>query len=266
MVVVNDSVFVSIVMAAYNEEAHIAEAIESIKFQTYQNWELIIVDDCSIDNTVEIIKSYIKDDSRIRLIRNFENLGLAACLNRAIEDSKFDLIARADADDINLPERLRRQVIFLNSNPEVDVLGTGAWLLDFSRQRIRSVSLSLSHEELRCLPFLKTHFFHSSVVIRKHFFKKYGYYDSSYRRAQDKELWLRGLELGAVYANLHEPLIEYATNNYIRSWKSIFMSKKTLLSIGRKYKVKYYLFYVLIILVKQVLIKLRLWRSKALKY
>ena len=100
---------VSIVMAAYNEERDIGRAVESILAQTFIDWELIIVDDGSTDATADVVRRYAEKDSRINLVRNVTNLKLPASLNRGIGLAQADLIARADADDTNLPERLSKQ-------------------------------------------------------------------------------------------------------------------------------------------------------------
>ena len=205
---------ISIVMAAYNEELTISKAIDSICAQTFNDWELIIIDDGSTDSTADVVRRYIDKDSRIRFVRNKTNMKLPTSLNKGIRLAKADLIARADADDINLPERLAKQFAFMQAHPEVDVLGTGAYLLDATGKRINAVLLQQTHENFEKLPLIKTHFFHPSVMIRRRFFEVAGYYNTSFLRAEDKELWLRGLNLGCRYANLEEPLIEYSTNEY----------------------------------------------------
>ena len=131
------------------------QSVESVFTQLYTNWELIIIDDCSSDETVKIIKNFKKNDSRIKLSINKKNLGLAASLNIALRKAKADFIARADADDINLNERLQKQYYYLINNQNIDIVGTGAWLLNREGERIKSISLPPTNYQLKKLTFLK---------------------------------------------------------------------------------------------------------------
>jgi glycosyltransferase involved in cell wall biosynthesis len=255
---------VSIVMAAYNEEKYIGEAIKSIICQSHKDWELIIVDDGSTDETVKIIEDFMILDARVNIIRNYRNRGLPFCLNKGIKASRFTFIARADADDINLPRRIELQIDFLRENPEVDVVGTGAWLLDENRARAGVRCLAANHEELAALPFKSIHFFHPSVMMRRRFIENVGLYDLKYTKAQDKELWLRGLRHGSVYANIQEPLIEYFTNGYVLSWKAIKEYAVCLFAIGRRYKIKNYFVYIILYTINNILVKARLKRPKSI--
>ena len=140
---------ISILLASYNEQSYIADSIRSIQNQTLENWELIIIDDCSSDETVKIIKNFLKIDNRIKLIINKKDLGLAASLNIALRNAKADYIARADADDINLRERLQKQYDYLINNQNIDIVGTGAWLLNREGKRVKNISLpSIGRQEL----------------------------------------------------------------------------------------------------------------------
>ncbi|GLG06327.1 glycosyltransferase family 2 protein [Sellimonas catena] len=113
---INEKAKVSIIMGAYNSENCIDTAIQSIIEQTYTNWELIICDDASTDNTYELLLKWKKIDSRIYPIRNAKNLGLARTLNHCLKYSTGEFIARMDDDDRSYPERIQKQVNFLNNN------------------------------------------------------------------------------------------------------------------------------------------------------
>ena len=115
---------ISVVMSVYNAEKYLKEAIDSILNQTYQDFEFIIVNDCSDDRSLAILKNYEKSYKSIRLINNSENLGLTKNLNRALAISKGKYIARMDADDISELNRFERQIDFFNKHKEVDILGT----------------------------------------------------------------------------------------------------------------------------------------------
>ena len=121
---------VSIIMGAYNCENTIYDCMESILKQTYENWEFIICDDCSSDHTLEILKKYEKNDKRIHILHNEKNMRLAASLNRCLEVAHGKYVARMDADDISMPDRLEKQVEFLESHSEYDVTGCNRMVFD----------------------------------------------------------------------------------------------------------------------------------------
>jgi glycosyltransferase involved in cell wall biosynthesis len=113
---------ITVLMPVYNGEKYLREAIDSIFNQTFTDFEFLIVDDGSTDNSVEIINSY--QNSRINLVKNDKNEGLVYTLNRGLSLAKGEYIARMDCDDISLPERLKKQIDFLDSNSEIAVVGT----------------------------------------------------------------------------------------------------------------------------------------------
>lgn len=252
-------------MGAYNEESCIARALDSILAQTFSDWELIVIDDGSTDATADIVRQYAGMDSRIRLYCNEANMQLSLSLNKGIGLARAGLIARADADDVNLPERLSIQYRYMLEHDDIDVLGTGAYLLDESGQRANAFSMPRTHAELQSTPFLKTLFFHPSVMIRRRFFDTVGLYDPHYPNAEDKEIWLRGLGAGCRYANLPEPLIEYSTGGYVKSWRSIMICFVSLLRIARSYKVRNGYVLSLVHLAYTAAIKLNLYRPNALR-
>src|ERR1043165_9066720 len=113
---------VTVLMAVYNGEPFLAKAIDSILAQTYEDFELLVVDDGSTDATPDIVRSY--GDRRVRTVRNPRNIGLARSLNVGLAEARGALVARHDADDLSYPDRFRRQVEFLAAHPDVAVLGT----------------------------------------------------------------------------------------------------------------------------------------------
>lgn len=256
---------ISIVMAAYNEERDIRNALDSIIAQTFTDWELIIVDDGSTDATATIVQSYGDKDSRIKLVCNETNLELSASLNRGIGLARSDIIARADADDINLPERLSKQYDYMQAHPEIDVLGTAAYLLDKAGDRVNTYSHPLTHAELAGLSFLKIQFFHPSVMIRRRFFDTVGLYDTRYANAEDKQLWLRGLSIGCCYANLPEPLIEYSTDGYVKSWRSILKHARALLRMAKELEIERGYILSLALFAYTAAIKLKMYSPKSLR-
>lgn len=256
---------VSIVMAAYNEERNIGRALDSILAQTFVDWELIVIDDGSADATPDVVRRYAEKDTRITLVANESNLQLSASLNKGIGLARADLIARADADDINLPERLQKQYEYMQAHPEVDVLGTAVHLLDASGARVNSIGHPLTHSELKSLSFLKIQFFHPSVMMRRRFFEKAGLYDPRYPNAEDKEIWLRGLKAGCTYANLAEPLVEYSTGGFVKSWRSIIRHGSSLFRMARDLRVRRGYLHALMLFAYTAAIKLNLRKPRSLR-
>ena len=104
---------ISVIMSVYNDSKYLKDSIDSILNQTFKEFELIIVDDCSTDNSLEIIKEYALKDNRVKIIENNKNLGLAVSLNKAWKEAKYDYIARIDGDDICLLDRFEKQMNYL---------------------------------------------------------------------------------------------------------------------------------------------------------
>ena len=117
---------ISVIMSAYNSEKFISKSIDSILAQTFKNFELIIINDSSIDKTKDIIETYRKKDKRIKIICNRQNLGPAKSRNRALKIAKGEYIAIMDSDDVSLPKRLEVQYHFLENNPDIFLIGGGA--------------------------------------------------------------------------------------------------------------------------------------------
>lgn len=181
---------VSILLPVYNGAPYLEDAIQSILSQTYSNFECIIIDDGSTDESSSIIEKI--RDPRIR-VYNQANQGLAATLNRAIELAKGEYLARQDQDDISLPERFEKQIAFLESHPDYGMVGTWASIWEGNKETERkhmhpTETLILKFELLFNNPFV-----HSSMMIRRSVFKKVGLYstDKSRQPPEDYELWSR---------------------------------------------------------------------------
>lgn len=195
-------------MAVKDGEKFVAAAIESVLSQTFKDFEFIIVDDGSSDSTGEIIENFSKKDDRILTISNEENIGLTKSLNKAITLSTGTYIARMDADDISLPERLQKQVEFLGSNPACGMIGSWAEIIDVDSKRITDYKYPTKSEELKKVLINYNPFVHSSIVFRKSIFEAVGLYDEDWRYAQDYELFFRIAEKYEI-ANVPEILIRH---------------------------------------------------------
>ena len=191
----------SIIMSVYNSEDTIQAAVRSILDQTFTDFEFIIVDDGCSDQTIPLINELT--DPRIKLITNDVNIGLTRSLNKAIAASAGRYIARQDADDVSLPGRLEKQVEFLNTHPDVTLLGTTRGTLDETGKMISTITLleNPCHDD-----FIKRNcLVHGSIVIRREALIEAGGYNELFRFSQDYELWLRISKTHKVM-NLQEPL------------------------------------------------------------
>lgn len=199
---------VSVVMPVYNGEAYLADAIASVLGQTFSAFELVVVDDCSTDGTAAILDGLA--DPRIRRLRNDENRGIVVTLNRGFAAARGRYIARMDADDLCEPERLQRQAAFLDSHPDVLLVGTRVEFIGSDGASLaRGIELPAEDRAIRLQSCFVPAFVHPTVMIRAEVLRdrRLEYVDA-YRYAEDYELWVRIMALGRV-ANLPEKLLRY---------------------------------------------------------
>lgn len=194
---------VSVVMAVHNGAAYLKEAIQSILDQTYAQFEFIIVDDASTDATPDILTQF--HDCRLKVLRNPSRRGLAASLNRGMAEARAPYIARMDADDLSLPERLARQRQFLEEHPDYALVGSPYYQLDAQGRIVGLVPVLTADEELKAGLLEQNWFGHGSVMLRRQALLEVGGYNERYTYAQDYDLWLRLAERYKL-ANLPEPL------------------------------------------------------------
>ena len=216
-------------MTVYNGEKYIKESIESILEQTCTDFEFIIINDGSTDNTLAIIKSYA--DHRIKII-NQQNVGLSKSLNNGIAIATGDFIARIDADDSALPNRLEKQMEFFAKHPDIVLLGTNANVVDEEGNYLYTSNLERLVNN-RSIFETSNPFFHSSVVFRKDIFDKCGGYNENViHHFEDKLLWANMLSYGNL-ANLEEALIYYriTPNGISNKTKKGFLLQKKISNI-----------------------------------
>jgi|ERR1019366_82900 glycosyltransferase involved in cell wall biosynthesis len=187
---------VSVLMPVYNGENFLKEAIESILKQTYKFFEFIIINDGSTDKSEEIILSF--NDSRIRYIKNDENIKLVATLNKAISLAKGKYIVRMDADDVALPNRIEEQVKFMEANPEVGVCGSFVEVLGGTEQG-RIVCFETDHDAIQFKLFFSNYIHHPSVIIRKSILLKHHLEYKNYLHAEDYKLWVDILQVSKLH-------------------------------------------------------------------
>jgi glycosyltransferase involved in cell wall biosynthesis len=196
---------VSVIMAMRDSAATIAGAVRSIQLQTLQNWELIVIDDGSSDESASIVSAF--DDLRIRLVREIAGAGLAKRLNQAVVLSRGTFIARMDADDVCFPNRLARQIARLEQEPNLDVLGCGAVVFGGDARLLGELPVGLTHREITARPFRGFPFPHPTWCGRAEWFRN-NPYNPKLLKTQDQDLLLQTFKRSR-FAALDEVLIGY---------------------------------------------------------
>lgn len=182
---------ISVAMSVYNNEAYLADAIESVLAQSFGDFEFLIVNDGSTDRSGVIIDDHARRDARIRPLHQ-ANHGLIASLNRAIEEASAPLIARMDGDDISLSERFARQVAFLDAHPDYGVVGTNTHDMDEAGRLTECTDFHpLDHDAFLAVLANGSPLCHPSVMMRRDVVRQVGGYRAAYRHCEDYDLWLR---------------------------------------------------------------------------
>ncbi len=202
---------VSILMCVYNGEVHLREAMESILEQTFKDFEFVIVDDGSTDSSWQILTEYSTEDSRIVLIRNEENLGLEKSLNKGLAATQGEYVARQDADDISLPNRLQLQTNFLDTHREVGALGSSLEFINKQGVVLRKKNLPVDHESLQAFLLINNCLW-PSMMIRRSLMQKLGGYNEKMLYAEDYDLYWR-ISCNSRLATLPDILLRYRSDN-----------------------------------------------------
>lgn len=201
-------------MPVYNAAKYLDASIKSIFNQTFSNFEFIIINDCSIDNSKKIIKSY--DDKRIRYYENYKNLGIAATLNHGLELSKGKYIVRMDADDISLPKRIEKQIDFMETNSKTGICGTYCKTFGLFEKEFFYPTL---HSEILKAILTYNPIAHPTAIFRNDFFKKFKLnYSVKYKYCEDYELWTRAIKYFEI-ANIPEILLYHRRHTQQASFK-----------------------------------------------
>ena len=194
---------ISVILPVYNGEKHLSECIESILSQTFQDFEFIIVDDASTDNTPQLLKEYAKKDTRIKIVTHSINQKQTVAANTACKYAKGKYIARMDADDIALPNRFIKQVTFLEENIIIGLLGSWVDIIDNNGTFLKIWYTHSSDQFLGWNLMFGASFAHSSVMMRRECIEQVGFYQL--HQAEDYDLWSRLSQITNV-ANLPEVL------------------------------------------------------------
>lgn len=181
---------ISIIMSVYNGEDYLAETIESVIAQTFKNWELIVINDCSTDGTGALLESFAKKDERIKVHTNEVNLRLPKSLNKAISLSCGKYIARMDADDICLPNRFEKQYKFMEENREVDLSSCRFLTLKNGVYASGGCGGRCDNDALKAMLLVMNPILHPGVIAKAEVLKKINY-DETLTCTEDLELWTR---------------------------------------------------------------------------
>ena len=199
---------VSVIMSMRNSAATVQAAVRSVQLQTLPDWELVVIDDGSSDESSSIVSAF--NDDRIRLIRESSSAGLAARLNQAVALSRGRFIARMDTDDLCFPDRLAHQVTRLQQEPDIDVLAGSAVVFTGDARLLGELPVGLTHEEITAYPLRGFPFPHPTWCGRAQWFRQ-NPYDSKLMKAQDQDLLLRTFK-SSRFAALDDVLIGYRQN------------------------------------------------------
>jgi len=211
---------VTVLMSVYNGEKYLKEAIDSILGQTFKDFEFIIINDGSTDKTREILESY--NDPRIKLINNKKNIGLTKSLNKGLRLARGEYIARQDSDDFSMPERLEKEVLFLDHNENIALVGTYYYMINEKGKILNTIKPSIKNEEIKSKLLNGNQFGHGSVMFRKKCIQEVGYYREEAGPVEDYDLWLRISDRYNI-ANIPVPLYKWRINV-----KSVSVTKKVL--------------------------------------
>lgn len=219
----NNEALVSIVMPAYNCEKYVVEAINSILAQTYRNWELLVLDDGSKDNTLRIIEEFSQKDSRIKALPNGKNMGVSATRNRGIELASGEWIAFLDSDDMWKPEKLEKQFEIVEKEA-AEFLFTGASYINEVGEPYKGifeVPEKITYKKLRNQNVISC----SSVLVKKKYFENIKMEKDEMH--EDYAVWLRILKLGVTAFGVNEPLLIYRISRNSKSGNKMKTVKMT---------------------------------------
>ncbi len=253
-------------MPVYNGEKTVARAIESMLMQTCSDFEFIIIDDCSHDQTLPILQNFQEKDRRIKILRNQTNLGIAASLNRGIIEAKGEWIIRMDDDDESLPDRLEKQIEFIQKNPDIDIFGGKAIFQNRYGEVYKNYFPEwppILQKDIETFIYITSPLIHPTVCMRKQSIQDIGLYNKDFSGAEDYELWVRAWRRGLSIKNMDEYLIRFTVDLKKRSFKRLWKTYKVENYIIKNYDfpIIYYL-HNFVLFVKDILIKINLYNPK----
>lgn len=209
---------ISVIMPVHNGLPFLKEAVESILNQRFKDFEFIIVEDASTDRSFEYLKSI--RDRRVKILKNPKNMGVAKSLNRALKASRGHYIARMDADDINLPQRLQAQLEFMTNHPEVDICGSWVNIIDKNGQLIGNKKPVTGYQQIKKALSWYSPVIHPTFFAKRKFYEDIGGYDQNFDMAEDYELLVRAKDRFEI-VNIPKILLNLRIWESRRSGKSM---------------------------------------------
>ena len=230
-----DLPLISIIMPVYNACAYLVPSLDSILNQTYKNWELIAIDDCSSDDSYLILRQYALMDSRIKVYKNIKNLGVGETLDKGVKLAKGKYIARMDSDDVSYPERLEKQLAYLLKNLDVIAVGGQCRLIDENSKVIGMKLFPTDSNRLYELLYNAAPIQHPTLMVNTNLLpKNFTWYDG-WRKAQDVYLFFKLVNYGKL-ANLEDVVLDYRYyrgGNSLKNPKDTFRLTKTIRWLGK---------------------------------
>ena len=242
-----NSPLVSVILSTYNGSKYIIESIDSVLRQSYKFFEFIIINDCSSDNTEQVILEYQKNDKRVIYLKNKKNLWLTSSLNRWLSQARGEYIARIDDDDIWMLDKLEKQILFMEKNLDYWLCGTSTIVIDQNGEEIKRTLMRYSNIEIKDNLLKSNQFTHSSIIMRRSILEEVWYYSKIYNGAEDYELWLRIWQISKLY-NIVQYLTKYRWLKTSISREKWLNQETLTLKIMCKYRKDYPNFYTSLLL------------------
>ena len=225
---------ISVIMSVYNGEAYLVEAVESIRTQTFQNWELVIINDCSTDTTPELLEAFAREDARIKVHTNAVNLRLPKSLNKAISLCTGKYIATMDADDIALPDRLEKQYRFMEENPEVALSSCRFMTMKNGVYAAGGAGCRCDTASIRAMLLVANPILHPGVIAKADVMRRF-LYDTTLTCTEDLELWTRMAAENLRIEILPECLMLYRLHEKQITSTTLERQRVEVLKIQQKY-------------------------------
>ena len=225
---------ISLIMSVYNGEDYLAETVESVLCQTFTEWEFIIINDCSTDNTSKILAEYASKDARVKVHTNKTNLRLPSSLNKALSLAEGKYIARMDADDICMPDRLQKQYDFMEANPNVDLSSCRFLTLKNGVYSSGGCGGKGDSESIKALLLVTNPILHPGIIAKADAIKELGY-DKNFTCTEDMELWTRFVLNNKRVEILSEYLMIYRLHDKQITETTLDKQKNEVIKIQKTY-------------------------------
>ena len=225
---------ISLIMSVYNGEDYLRDAIESVLNQTFKDFELIVINDCSTDNTYEILNRFAELDKRVKVHTNEVNLRLPSSLNKAISYAQGKYIARMDADDICLPERLEKQYNFMENNPSVALSSCRFMTLKNGVISSGGCGGKSDNESIKALLLVTNPILHPGIIAKADAIRSLGY-DKNFTCTEDMELWTRFVMAGYDIEIMPEYLMIYRLHDKQITETTLEKQHKEVIAIQKNY-------------------------------